>query len=74
MPVHNNSLFIQLNLYAGSLPQDLSEKKRKYRGKKKKKKVEPSTKFYIAFLCLYIFSSLNTQQAVESAGLNIWTL
>lgn len=69
MPVHNNPLFFQLNLYAGSLPQVFHQKKRKYRGGKKK--VEPSTKFYIAFLCLYIFSSLNTQQAVESAGLNI---
>lgn len=70
MPVHNNPLFIQLNLYAGSLPQVFHQKKN-IEGGERKKKIEPSTKFYIAFLCLYIFSSLNTQQAVESAGLNI---
>lgn len=38
MPVHNNSLFIQLNLYAGSLPQDFHQKKKEnIEGKKKKK-------------------------------------
>lgn len=37
MPVHNNPLFFQLNLYAGSLPQVFHQKKRKYRGEKKKK-------------------------------------
>lgn len=37
MPVHNNPLFIQLNLYAGSLPQVFHQKKNIEGGERKKK-------------------------------------